>query len=139
MAVSKKKPAIVEKKAAKPAKKVEKQEPKKPAKQAAPRKAAVKITPKKVESKPKDIKVKKAGKSGAKVFTPSNEKEGKRVYHISKRSDGKWAVKFAGGEKAIKLFNTQAEAKEYTKKMAANQGGAVLVHNSKGKNKGRIQ
>lgn len=139
MAVSKKKPAKVEKKAAKPAKKVEKQEPKKPAKQAAPRKAAVKITPKKVESKPKDIKVKKAGKSGAKVFTPSNEKEGKRVYHISKRSDGKWAVKFAGGEKAIKLFNTQAEAKEYTNKMAANQGGAVLVHNSKGKNKGRIQ
>ena len=147
MAVSKKKPAKPAKKAAKPEPKkvekkpakVEQKAAKKPAKQATPRKAAVKITPKKAESKPKDIKVKKAGKSGVKVFTPSNEKEGKRVYHISKRPDGKWAVKFAGGEKAIKLFNTQAEAKEYTKKMAENQDGVVLVHNSKGKNKGRIQ
>lgn len=125
MALSKKKPAKVEKKAAK---------------QAKPRKAAVKITPKKVESKKsKDVKVKKAGKSGAKVLTPAKEKEGKRVYHVSKRPDGKWAVKFAGGEKAIKLFKTQAEAVAYTEKMADNQGGVTLVHNSKGKNKGRIQ
>ena len=84
MALSKKKPAKVEKKAAKPEPKKEVKKPaKKPAKQAAPRKAAEKITPKKAEAKPKDIKVKKAGKSGAKVFTPSKEKEGKRVYHIS--------------------------------------------------------
>ena len=27
-----------------------------------------------------------------------------KVYHISKRSDGKWAIKFAGGEKVIKTF-----------------------------------
>lgn len=136
MALSKKKPAKVEKKAAKPA---PKKEVKKPAKQAKPRKAAVKITPKKAESKTKDVKVKKAGKSGAKVLTPVKEKEGKRVYHVSKRPDGKWAVKFAGGEKAIKLFKTQAEAISYTEKMADNQGGVTLVHNSKGKNKGRIQ
>ena len=64
---------------------------------------------------------------------------GKRVYHVAKRPDGKWAVKFAGGEKAIKLFKTQAEAVEYTKKMSHSQKGVMLVHNSKGKNKGRIQ
>lgn len=62
-----------------------------------------------------------------------------RVYHVSKREDGKWQVKFAGGEKAIKLFKTQKEALEYSKQMAENQGGAMLVHNSKGKNKGRIK
>ena len=62
-----------------------------------------------------------------------------RTYHLVKRSDGKWEVKYAGGQKAIKLFDTQKEALEYSKKMAENQDGKVLVHNSKGANKGRIQ
>ena len=66
------------------------------------------------------------------------KKEGKRVYHVSKREDGKWQVKFAGGEKAIKLFDTKVEAEAYSKEMAENQGGVMLVHNSKGKNKGKI-
>lgn len=66
-------------------------------------------------------------------------KDGTRVYHVAKREDGKWAVKFAGGEKVIKLFDTQLEAKEYTKQMAKNQDGKMLVHNSKGENKGKIK
>lgn len=99
------------KKAAKPAKK---KEEKKPVKKAAP---AKKAEPKKEEKK---------------VVTHRN-------YHVVKRSDGKWEVKYAGGEKAIKLFKTQAEATEYTKLMAKNQGGVMLVHNSKGANKGRIK
>lgn len=74
----------------------------------------------------------------AKKKTP-NLKEGTRVYHVAKREDGKWAVKFAGGDKAIKLFDTQKEALAYTKKMAANQDGKMLVHNSKGTNKGKIK
>lgn len=61
-------------------------------------------------------------------------------YHLSKRSsDGKWQVFRAGSDKVIKLFDTKAEAEEYSKKMAANQGVAVLSHASKGKNKGKIQ
>ena len=68
-----------------------------------------------------------------------NLKDGTRVYHVAKREDGKWAVKFAGGDKVIKLFDTQKEALEYTKVMAKNQDGALLVHNSKGANKGRIK
>ena len=60
-------------------------------------------------------------------------------YHLSKREDGKWAVKFAGGDKVIKLFDTQKEGLEYCNKMAENQGGTVLVHASKGANKGRIK
>ena len=65
--------------------------------------------------------------------------EAKRTYHVVKRADGKWEVKFAGGSKAIKLFDTQKEALEYSKVMAKNQDGALLVHNSKGANKGRIK
>ena len=68
-----------------------------------------------------------------------NLKEGTRVYHVAKREDGMWAVKFAGGDKAIKLFKTQAEAVTFTKEMAKNQDGKMLVHNSKGANKGKIK
>jgi len=74
-----------------------------------------------------------------KTKAETKEKPNYRTYHVVKRDDGKWEVKFAGGEKAIKLFNTQAEAVEYTKAMAKNQDGAMLVHNSKGANKGKIK
>ena len=81
---------------------------------------------------------KKADKPAAKK--PESKKEATRTYHVVKRSeDGKWEVKFAGGQKAIKLFDTQKEALEYSKVMAKNQGGSMLVHNSKGANKGRIK
>ena len=70
---------------------------------------------------------------------PEPKKESKRVYHVVKREDGMWEVKFAGGAKAIKLFKTQKEAIEFTKQMAENQDGAMLVHNSKGENKGKIK
>lgn len=69
----------------------------------------------------------------------AEKKDATRVYHVAKREDGKWQVKFANGEKAIKLFATQKEAIEYTKQLAANQEGKMLVHNSKGANKGKIK
>lgn len=62
-----------------------------------------------------------------------------RTYHLVKRDDGMWEVKFAKGQKAIKLFDNQAEALVYAKKMAKNQDGSVLIHASRGKNKGKIQ
>ena len=115
-----------EKKAAKPAKKVEPAK-KAPAKKAAP---AKKPAPAK--------KAEPAKKPAAKKAAPANDAT--RTYHVVKRKeDGKWEVKFAGGQKAIKLFDTQKEAIEYSKKMAENQGGAMLVHNSKGANKGKIK
>ena len=107
-----------------PAKKVS------PAKKTAPKKAEAKKPAKKVEAK-KAAPAKKA---------PAKKQDvNYRTYHLVKRSDGKWEVKFAGGQKAIKLFDTQKEALDYSKKMAKNQDGTVLVHNSKGSNKGRIQ
>lgn len=57
-----------------------------------------------------------------------------RIYHVSKRaSDGKWQVKFAKGQRAIKLFKTQAEAIEFAKKLAESQNGSIRVHSVKGK------
>lgn len=64
---------------------------------------------------------------------PAAERERARNYHITKRADGKWQVKFAGGEKAIKLFDTQAEAIAYAKKLAVNQEGSISIHKKDGK------
>lgn len=63
----------------------------------------------------------------------------KKVYHVSKREDGKWTIKFAGGEKVIKLCDTKEEALKVAEEYAKNQGGTVLFHASKGKNAGKIQ
>ncbi len=95
--------------------------------------AAKKPAVKKAE--PKKAPAKKA----APAKKPAAKADATRTYHLVKRADGKWEVKFAGGQKAIKLFDTQKEAMEYSKKMAKNQGGSMLVHNSKGANKGKIQ
>jgi len=110
------------------------------------KKKADKKVEKKAAPAPKAAPAKKAGCAkkacGCKAKAAPKAapaKESARVYHVVKRDDGKWAVKFAGGEKVIKLFDTQVEAKEYTAKMAENQGGAMLVHNSKGASKGQIK
>ena len=59
--------------------------------------------------------------------------QGPRVYHVSKREDKMWQVKFANGQKAIKLFNTQAEAIVFAKQLAKSQEGSIRVHSLKGK------
>ena len=66
-----------------------------------------------------------------------NLKDGTRVYHVAKRDDGKWRVFIAGSDKTIKLFATRKEAEEFCEQMAKNQGATLLVHNSKGANKGK--
>ena len=82
----------------------------------------------------------KAAPKAKPAAKPAPKAEATRQYHVVKRKeDGKWEVKYAGGQKAIKLFDTQKEAIEYSKKMAENQGGSMLVHNSKGANKGKIK
>lgn len=60
-------------------------------------------------------------------------------YHLSKRvSDGKWQLFIAGSDKVMKTFNTKVEAEEYTYALAAKTGRKVLVHKSKGANKGKV-
>ena len=61
------------------------------------------------------------------------QKQTKKVYHISKRKeDGMWQIKAAGGEKAIKLFKTQKEAIDYCKTLADNQDANIRIHKEDG-------
>ena len=108
------------KKEAKPA-------PKKAAAKPAP-KAAAKPAPKKeAKPAPKKAEPKKAAPSA------------NASYHLSKRADGKWQLFITGSDKVIKTFATKAEGEAFAKEKAANTGRAVLAHNSKGANKGKIQ
>ncbi len=78
-------------------------------------------------------------KAGEAPKATGDDAGGTKVYHVNKRLlDKKWTIKFAKGKKVIKIFNTKEEAVEYANKLAENQGGTVLVHASKGKNKGKI-
>ena len=83
-----------------------------------------------------------AEKKAVKKPEPKAEKkvEKKKIYHVTKRAeDGKWCVKFAGGEKVIKTFATKVEALAYADQLAENQGGGVAFHASKGAKAGKIQ
>ena len=66
------------------------------------------------------------------------KKAKKKVYFV-KKVDGRWQVILREGARVIKYFDTKAEAVEFAKVTAENQNGTVLVHASKGKNKGRFQ
>ena len=103
----------------------------------APKKAATKKVAPKKETAPKKEATPK--KEAAKEAPKKEENAGPKAYHVSKREDGKWQVKLAGGKIAIKLFDTKAEALEYTLKMSENQKAAVRFHASKGANKGKIR
>lgn len=57
-----------------------------------------------------------------------------KTYHISlRKEDGKWQVKAGNAEKALKLFDTQAEAIAYAKQVAGNQEGNITIHKKDGK------
>jgi len=77
-------------------------------------------------------------KTAAKPVKPAAKKvEPKAVvhkdYHISQREDGKWQVKGAKAEKALKIFDTQAEAIKFAKTTAGNQEGTFTIHKKDGK------
>lgn len=57
-----------------------------------------------------------------------------KIYHISTRDeDGMWQVKLGKGERALKLFETQAEAIAFAKEKAGNQEGSIVIHKRDGK------
>ena len=103
----------------------------KPVEKAEPKQAA------KTESKPvekaEDKTTTKTEEKKVANSEPKKEVSKTKTYHISKRKDdNKWQVKAAGSEKALKLFNTQAEAIEYAKKVAGNQEANIMVHKEDG-------
>ena len=63
----------------------------------------------------------------------------RRAAFLPKREDGKWQLFITGSDKVIKTFATKAEGEKYAKEKSANTGRAVLAHNSKGANKGKIK
>ena len=62
----------------------------------------------------------------------------KKVYHL-KKVDGKRQIILKEGKKVIKTFDTKEEGLKYGKALAKSQGGTLLVHVSRGKNKGKFQ
>lgn len=63
----------------------------------------------------------------------SDKQPSTKTYHISlRKGDGKWQVKIGGGEKAIKLFDTQAQAIDYAKSLADNQDANIVIHKKDG-------
>lgn len=120
----------VEAKKAAPAKKEEKKVvAKAPAKKEEAKKAASAKAPAKKEETKKAAPAKKAEPVKEEKQEISN-----KIYHISKRKeDDMWQVKFAKGQKAIKLFKTQAEAIAYAKQLANNQDGSISIHKVDGK------
>ena len=61
----------------------------------------------------------------------------KKVYHV-KKVDDKREIRLKDGLKTIKTFDTKVEAVRWAKIHAESQGGTVLIHASKGKNKGKF-
>ena len=57
----------------------------------------------------------------------------KKQFVTYRAEDRKWAVTIESGKKATKLFNTKAEAEEYAKGLAKNQGSKVVRKKMDGK------
>ncbi len=55
------------------------------------------------------------------------------AYFVSPHPDGGWQVKRAKAQKALKRFKTKAEAEEYAKQVAENQGSNVVRQKKDGK------
>ena len=87
-----------------------------------------------VEEEPKKTTTKAKTSSKSRISAPKKYKDGARVYHISRSKfvSRSWQVKLATGEKAIKVFPTQAEAIEYAKKLTRTQGGSIRIHSMRG-------
>lgn len=97
--------------------------------------AAKKAAPKKTAEAPAEEKpaAKKTApkKTEAVKATPAADKSDEvKVYHISKREDKKWEVRIEGGDKALKLFFTQKEAIDYTRKISGKK--RIIVHKEDG-------
>ncbi len=108
---------------------------KKPAAKPAPKKPA---PAKKPAAKPAPKKAEPAKKPAPKAAPKKAAPSANASYHLSKREDGKWQLFITGSDKVIKTFATKAEGEAYAKERAENTGRAILAHNSKGANKGKI-
>ncbi len=95
----------------------------------------VEATPKapepKAESKPEPKSTEP--KSAVEPAEKTEKAQKKGAYFVSPHPDGGWQVKKANAQKALKRFNTKAEAEAYAKQVAANQGTNVVRQKKDGK------
>ncbi|MDE6504391.1 MAG: DUF2188 domain-containing protein [Clostridia bacterium] len=100
-----------------------------PVKKTKPAEAAAKEEKPEPKAEEKSVKNTETKAEEKKPEEPAKERDNGKVYHISKRkTDGKWQIKLEGGAKAIKLFDTQAEAVAYGKTLAENQDARFVLH-----------
>lgn len=57
--------------------------------------------------------------------------------HVTHRSDGKWAVKGEGDEKASSLHETHHEAIEVARQLARNNKAELFIHDRENKIRNR--
>jgi len=71
----------------------------------------------------------------AKESKPKEEQKDKSngAYFVSPHPDGGWQVKKANAQKALKRFDTKAEAEKYAKQVAKNQGSNMVRQKKDGK------
>ncbi len=65
--------------------------------------------------------------------TADSAKKSNGAYFVSPHPDGGWQVKKANAQKALKRFDTKAEAEKYAKQVARNQGSNVVRQKKDGK------
>jgi hypothetical protein len=127
--------AAAAKKTAAPAKKAAAPKTAAAKKTAAP-KATAKAAPAKKAAAPKAAAPKAAAakKTAApKAAAKTADKEAPKRQFVSPHPDGGWQVKVENGKKATKRFNTKAEAEEFAKGIADNQGSSVMRQKKDGK------
>ncbi len=92
---------------------------------------------KKATEKEEPVKEEPAVEEPAETEAPEPEKAQEKpkngAYFVSPHPDGGWQVKKANAQKALKRFKTKAEAEEYAKSVAANQGTHVVRLKKDGK------
>jgi hypothetical protein len=52
--------------------------------------------------------------------------------HVVPDTNGGWSVKSAGTTRAIKRFDTQAEAIDWARRIAQSNGGELVIHRQDG-------
>jgi len=86
-----------------------------------------------VEEKKEESKKEVVSKQAPAKKETKNDSDSTK-YHVSQNKDKKsprfkeWRVRKQGSNKTIKYFPTQAEAIDYAKELAKNNGSSIVIH-----------
>ena len=94
--------------------------PEKPVKEEKPKEEPVEVNPPKEEPTQEEEEI-------------DDDDERNGPYFVSPHPDGGWQVKRTKAKRALKRFDTKAEAEEYAKTVAENQGTHIVRQKKDGK------